>query len=119
MTKYQRASQCWAVIALAARNRQILTYEIVAQLIGVPRAAVGGFLGPVQTYCLQQHLPPLTILVVSESSGLPGEGFIAAQDIPKAQAGVFAHDWNDVAASSPEALENAFQTHGHGSIGII
>jgi putative restriction endonuclease len=113
MTKYERAAQYWSLVALAVRNRQVLTYDIVAQLTGVPRVAVGGFLDPVQAYCLQQHLPPLIILVVGENSGLPGEGFIAAQDIPRAQAEVFAYEWQSVAAPSPEALERAYLALDH------
>lgn len=93
MTRHDRAAQLWPLLALAARNRQVLTYDIVSRLTGVPRPAVGGFLGPIQDYCLHHNLPPLTILVVSEESGLPGVGFIAARDIPKKQAEVFAFDW--------------------------
>ena len=39
MSAGERAAQIWAVLALAARNRQILTYEIVGRLIGVPARA--------------------------------------------------------------------------------
>ena len=114
MTKYERAAQLWSVLALAASNRQVLTYDIAAKLIGAPRPAIGGFLAPVQAYCIQNSLPPLTILVVSERTGLPGKGFIAAEDIPKAQIGVFSYDW--IAHGSPavgdfEASDQASPTN--------
>jgi hypothetical protein len=58
-------------------------------------------------YCMMAGLPPLTILVVREDSGLPGAGFVAAADIPKTQIKVFAYDWLEKGAPSPEALEQA------------
>src|SRR5438552_7711143 len=101
----ERAAQAWSVLALAARNRQVLTYDIVSKLIGVPRQGLGKVLEPIQSLCLLEELPPLTILVVSEESGLPGTGFIAAQDIPKTQMDVFAHDWLGRGAPSSEDFE--------------
>ncbi len=108
MTRAERAAQLWAVLVVAARQRQLLTYELAAQACGIPRAAVGGFLAPIQAYCQQQGLPPLTVLVVSEATGLPGEGFIAAADIPGAQAKVFQDAWLSRHAPQPEDLEAAF-----------
>ncbi len=103
----ERAAQLWAVLALAARNRQVLTYDIVSKLIGVPRQGLGQLLEPIQSYCLLKKLPPLTILVVREDTGLPGTGFIAAKDIPKTQVTVFARDWLSKGPPSPEALDKA------------
>src|SRR5918994_1964839 len=37
MTTYERAHQIWSVLAWAARNRQVITYDILGRLIGVPR----------------------------------------------------------------------------------
>ena len=103
----ERAAQIWSILALAARNRQVLSYDMVSKAIGVPRAGLGRLLEPVQSYCLINELPPLTVLVVKESSGIPGEGFIAAKDIPEAQASVFAYDWLKHKAPSPEVLQKA------------
>jgi hypothetical protein len=103
----ERAAQAWSVVALAARNRQVLTYDIVSKLVGVPRQGLGKVLEPIQSYCLLNKLPPLTILVVSEDTGLPGTGFVAAADIPKTQMTVFAHDWLTKGPPSPEALDEA------------
>jgi len=35
MTAAERASQIWPVLVLAAQNRQTITYETLAKLIGV------------------------------------------------------------------------------------
>lgn len=107
MTRFERAAQIWALLVLAARARQILTYDLIAKAIGVPRTAVGGLLAPIQAYCLRKGLPPLTVLVVSEKDGMPGEGFIGAADIPQAQADVFGHAWLSSRAPTVEELSAA------------
>src|SRR5262245_42313467 len=95
MSTTERAAQIWAVLALAARNRQILTYEIVGRLIGVPARGLGQLLEPIQSYCMLKDLPPLTILVVQEGTGAPGSGFTAASasEFSKKQLEVFGFDW--------------------------
>ncbi len=109
MSAAERATQIWAVLALAARNRQILTYEIVGRLIGVPPRGLGQLLEPIQSYCLVKNLPPLTILVVQEGSGLPGSGFSAASanEFSKKQLDVFDFDWLEHGAPTPQALSSA------------
>ncbi len=105
MNIYQRAAQFWAVLALAASNRQILTYKMLSSLVGMPMAALGGMLEPIQTFCQKKKLPPLTVLVVQQESGLPGIGFIAAADIPRAQADVFNYDWISFGSPNPENIK--------------
>lgn len=109
MTRSERASQIWAILAWAARSRQSLTYRQVAQLIGVPTAGLGQLLEPIQSFCILQGLPPLTVLVVQQESGLPGPGFTgaSASDFAKAQSSVFAHDWLVQGNPQPERLEAA------------
>lgn len=103
MTRSERALQIWPVLTLCATHRQTMTYDRLGRLIGVPRVALGQLLEPIQSYCLAQNLPALTALVVSEVDGLPGTGFIAAADVPKEQARVFAHDWLRVDVAGPYA----------------
>jgi hypothetical protein len=107
MEASERSAQIWSVLAWAATNRQVLTYRILGKLIGVPARGLGHLLEPVQSYCLLHGLPPLTILVVSEDTGLPSSGFTAAEDIPKTQLSVFQHDWLEADAPSPEDLAAA------------
>ena len=108
MTREQRAQQLWSVLALAATNRQVLTYDIVAKLTGVIRPSIGDFLRPIQQYCTENQFPPLTVLVVSELTGLPGEGFIAAADVPAALIQVFSKKWLDVLAPTETQLIEAY-----------
>jgi hypothetical protein len=108
MTRGQRAQQLWSILVLAARWRQILTYEIVAQACGLPPPGLGDILRPIQQLCSERDLPPITSLVVSKATGLPGDGFIAASDIPRAQLCVFEHDWSRVDAPSGLDFDDAY-----------
>src|SRR5687767_6037276 len=96
MKREERAAQIWPVLTFAASLRATLTYGRLGELIGAPPVALGDWLEPIQSYCLLNHLPPLTILVVSDTDGLPGGGFTAATNIPEGQARVFRHDWRRI-----------------------
>lgn len=55
-------------------------------------------LDPIQTYCLENRLPPLTAIVIGKTSGIPGDGFIAwdVDDIDSAHKEVFSFDWRQI-----------------------
>ena len=109
MTRAERAAQIWPLLTLCGSYRQILSYDLLSKLIGVPRPGLGQLLEPIQSYCILNGLPALTCLVVSENSGLPGEGFIAASDVPSAQAAVFDFDWLSQPVPTVDQLETAVQ----------
>lgn len=113
MTRSERASQIWAVLALAATNRQSLTYGMLSKLIGVPAAGLGKLLEPIQSYCIVEGLPPLTILVVQQESGLPGSGFTGAKatEYAKDQMKVFGYNWMQHGNPQSEVFERAVQLH--------
>ena len=102
MAVYERAWQIWPSLVLCATKRQLLTYPELSKLIGVPQQGLGQLLEPIQSYCLIEDYPPLTSIVVGDNSGVPGEGFIAAQDVPSAQAKVFKHDWSQVCPTTDQ-----------------
>jgi hypothetical protein len=106
MIASERAWQIWPVLALAARNRQTLTYDILGNLIGVPRQGLGHLLEPIQSFCLLNELPSLPSLVVKQT-GLPGVGFVAAQDVPREHERVFDFDWARQPVPSPTELADA------------
>jgi hypothetical protein len=113
MKRSERATQLWAVLALAARNRQVLSYEIAAGCIGVAPQGIGQLLEPIQSYCVAHDLPPLTALVVSTKTGLPSVGFTATTpaDVPAAQARAFEYDWLAHQCPEPSEFEDAVQAH--------
>lgn len=109
MTREERAVQIWPLLTFAASLRTTLTYKRLGQLIGAGPMSLGGWLEPIQSYCLVQGLPPLTVLVVSDSNGMPGSGFVAADpaSVPEAQTRVFRHDWTSAPPPKPEELAQA------------
>lgn len=111
MTVSQRALQLWPLLAWAARNRQVLTYSIVAKLIGVPTVGLGQLLEPIQSYCMKRNLRPLTILVVQQETGVPGTGFVAAENISRVQGEVFQYDWLSHGCPSVTDFEEALRSH--------
>jgi hypothetical protein len=117
MIASERAAQIWSVLSLAALNRQVLTYPLLSQLVGVPAPALGQLLEPIQSYCLVHELPPLTILVVSSRTGLPGAGFIAAADIPRHQQVVFEFNWREHGAPTPDAFAEAVRNRPSNGVG--
>lgn len=107
MNVHERAAQIWPVLRLAAANRQTLSYGQLASLIGVPQPALGQLLEPIQSLCLGRSLPPLTALVIGRDTGLPGVGFVAAADVPAAQASVYRKDWSEIGCPSPDEFSEA------------
>lgn len=113
MTKYQRACQLWAILVLAAKNHQVLTYDLVARATGLPRFAVGRCLSPIQRYCeLRPDLPLLNALVVNEIKGMPGEGYHhapedSAEKLHAEREKIFQKDWLDEKAPSAADFREA------------
>lgn len=114
----ERAWQAWSLLAFAARNRQTLTYEIVGRLTGMHTAGVGAVLEPIQSYCMLNSLPALSALVVNKATGLPGVGFIAAEDVPREFIRIFEQDWLSVGCPSPDALAEAVRRQPSNGITI-
>jgi len=93
MSTYERAIQIYQILIAAACHRQVLTYEILGKMIGVPRQGLAPHLDHLMRYCQRAGLPPLTVLVVQKDSGKPGEGFTTFEDLHRDRERVFAHDW--------------------------
>jgi len=72
----ERARLAWQVLIEVARARDTITYGGLGNRIGVHHRAIRYVLSPIQDYCIEEKLPPLTILVVN-GTGRPGTGFIA------------------------------------------
>ena len=93
MTTYERAIQIYQILIGAAHNRQVLNYQILGRMIGVPARGLGPHLDHLMKYCERNELPPLTVLVVKKYSGRPGEGLTTCVDMDEDRERVFAHDW--------------------------
>ncbi|MBL0712626.1 MAG: hypothetical protein JJV98_02890 [Desulfosarcina sp.] len=109
MKRVETALIIWSLLILSAIKRQTVTYHTLSRLLGVPRYGLGRLLEPIQSYCILENLPPLTSLVVRTRTGMPGEGFIAATNVPQAQAETYAHDWLNQAVPTPEYFQKAVE----------
>ena len=111
-TKYSRAVQIWQILIGLAHNRQTTTYGMLGKQIGFEGVGIiGQFLDPIMRYCKANNLPPLTIVVVNETTGSPGEGLVTLANENLDREAVFHYDWynlyppgeNDFAALFPKS----------------
>jgi alkylated DNA nucleotide flippase Atl1 len=94
MTKYERSSQIWGLLICAAKDRKTYKYGDVAKILGFGGAGVlGQFLGPIMNYCEANDLPPITVLIVNQETGLPSEGLVALEEVNLDREAVFKEDW--------------------------
>lgn len=89
----ERALQIWSILTAAAHNRQVLPFQLVGELVGMPPIALTQPLGLIMHYCEEQGLPPLSVLVVSKETGKPGEGLTAVSNVDRERERVFAFGW--------------------------
>lgn len=108
-THASRSLQIWLILIGAAHDRRTLTYGILAKTIGFKGAGtLAQPLGHVMHYCRRNGLPPLTVLVVNQETGLPGEG-LTETDLNADREAVFGFDWYALVPPSPEELGAAFR----------
>ncbi len=94
MTRYQRSMQIWMLLVCAARERKSYTYGQIANILGMGGAGViAQFLGPIMWLCEDNGYPPLTVLVVNQDTGLPGEGLSTIQEVNEDRERVFNFNW--------------------------
>ncbi len=86
----------WPVLIEAAKKETTLTYSELAPVINTNPLSVGRALGPILFYCLENRLPPLTVLIINKKTRIPGEGFIAwdIDDLDEAFKQVYEFNWN-------------------------
>lgn len=105
-----RAFLGWNILTQKAIGGSTLTYKELAQFVGVHHRVTRFFLALIQDYCMQNELPPLTILVVN-ATGLPGYGFIA-WDLGRFEEGkqkVFQYNWTDIDNPFSSAVQGSVQ----------
>ncbi|MDA2916291.1 hypothetical protein MYX64_05545 [Nitrospinae bacterium AH_259_B05_G02_I21] len=108
MTLYQRSSQIWSLLVCAAIERKTYTYGQIAKILGFEGAGVmGQFLNPIMRFCEDNELPPLTVLVVSQDTGLPGEGLVTLEEVNEDREKVFDFDWFSIEPPQNNDFEDA------------
>lgn len=104
MTTYERALQIYQVLIAAAHHWQTLTYELLAERVGVPQHGLAPHLEHLLNYCVRHNLPPLTVLVGRKKIGRPSHGFHGVDDIDAAREQVYEHDWHGMKPVPVEAF---------------
>lgn len=106
----ERAYRAWPILTKRAGEGNNITYGELGALLAVHHRAIRYVLGLIQDYCLEEKLPPLTILIVNQS-GKPGTGFIA-YDVDKLEEGrSLVHSYNWSAISNPFAFASDGTTY--------
>ncbi len=76
INQVERACRAWPVLIETDKKGQTITYLQLGDAPRIHHRAIRYVLGVIHDCCLEENLPPLTILIVN-SSGKPGGGFIA------------------------------------------
>lgn len=102
VNQVDRAFHAWPVLIDVAKRRKTISYSELGAAIGVHHRAIRYVLGVIQNFCLEENLPPLTILIVN-GSGKPGTGFIAynLRNFEEGLEKVWSFDW--------KSIENPFE----------
>lgn len=107
-----RALQAWLILIGQARNRQIITYGQLADIMGFPGALPTiDIVTFIAAFCISQKdtIPPLTAIVVNQKTGLPGEGYPWDFDkISEYQQKVFRYDWYSLIPPTFKEFEEAY-----------
>lgn len=109
MSRFNQTACIWPLLVMSTGHRRILNYDLLARLIGVPESDLGRLLEPIQSYCILKGLPPLTSIVVDSRTGMPSEGFIAADNVPRAQAETFLFNWLEQPVPTRDAFRDAVE----------
>jgi len=111
MTRYQRSSQIWSLLICAANERKSYTYGNIADILGFGGAGtMAQFLGPIMWLCEDNEWPPLTVLVVNQDTGLPGEGLSTLEEVNEDRETVFKFDWFSLEPPQNADFSNADRT---------
>lgn len=102
-TRFELAYRAWPILVSHARRKRKTTYGELASSLGYTNARLARFaLWPLQDYCLEKDLPPLTSLVINKNTRRPGVGFIAwGGDIAEAHERVFSFPWKRIPRPFP------------------
>ena len=95
MTREEGSEAIWQFIVEVARKRETCNYGEIAGKLGYTRARpIFQMLGGIMWYCIDHQLPPLTVVVVNQQTGLPGGGLTLHGTVESETTRVWNHDWS-------------------------
>lgn len=111
-----KAAEAWPRLVNLAATESLESYRQFGDAIGLHWRAVKHALSPIQDYCLEARLPPITSLVVQSGKDTPGVGSVVSgrSDIREIRDEIFRFPWvahlNPFARLLPgDTLENLTQ----------
>ena len=112
MQQDERSLQIWSLLVCAARERRSYTYGELAKALGFKGAGVmANMLGAIMWHCQDHGFPPLTLLVVNQETGRPGEGLELRGDADAERERVFGFDWFAVRPPQLSDFRQARKNH--------
>jgi putative restriction endonuclease len=98
VNQYERAYRTWSILTRRASERRNITYGDLAKQLGIHHRPTRYILDLIQNYCLSEKLPPLTVLAINKTTGIPGPGFIAwdTDNLEQGRQQVFNFAWPSV-----------------------
>ena len=100
--KYVRAMQVWQILIGLASNRQIITLELLGQIIEVESArTISSHFELARRYCSKNDVLPLDTLVVNVGNRTAKNGDLDRED-------VFNYDWYDLYPPSEKDFEKLY-----------
>jgi putative restriction endonuclease len=98
MDRFSLGHRAWPILVAQAQKRVPMFYKDLGHALGYRNARVTrAALSPIQDFCLEKGLPPLTSIVVNKATGLPGAGFkLTDGTIEDAQQRAFRKDWGTI-----------------------
>lgn len=109
-TTESRACQIWQILVGCAARRETMTYQDLVKRLGHNQPKVlAKQLGRIMHYCLQNKLPPLTVLVVNKNTGKPGDGLELSADRGKLRERVYQHGWYGIVPPTEEQYRGAWE----------
>lgn len=98
MSVEQQTAILWKILVQRAMRRTFITYAEIKKEMGLSMVPASfWYLRRIQEYCIQNMLPPLTILAAN-AEGVPGAGFIAwpPENLNEGRNLVFNKNWNEI-----------------------
>lgn len=95
-------------------GKGLITYGALAKQMDMnPRAGITltRHLGLIGTFCKENNLPPLNVIVINDDTGSPGDGVIEAKGYSRDQQDVLNHPWFSYRPPTIRALREVYDKH--------
>ena len=93
--QFDRAGLVWDILVLNAKNKTLISYKDLGDLVEIHHRVVRYPLDLIQKYCIKNNLPPLSILVVNRN-GIRGQGFIQQGNLNILEKKVQIFNWGTI-----------------------